>query len=80
MEEVLSERRQQQEIVTYNFPTNNDNPIVIALSKERENENDVVVSKVYRRRWIMLAIFILVSMSNAFLWLQYSIVTDIMMK
>lgn len=36
--------------------------------------------KVYRRRWIMLTIFVLVSMSNAFQWIQFAIITDVIMK
>lgn len=36
--------------------------------------------KVYNRRWFMLLIFVLVYMTNAFSWLQYSIITDVAMK
>jgi len=36
--------------------------------------------KVYRRRWIMLLIFSLVSMINAFQWIQFSIITSIIMR
>jgi len=34
----------------------------------------------YRRRWLMLAIFILCSAANAMHWLQYSIIANIMMR
>ncbi|XP_057374750.1 heme transporter FLVCR2-like [Daphnia carinata] len=37
-------------------------------------------TKVYRRRWLMLVIFILVSMSSAFQWIQFSIITNLIMK
>lgn len=36
-------------------------------------------TKLYRRRWLMLLIFSLYSMSNAFMWLQYSIISNIFM-
>uniref|UniRef100_A0A8C5BD07 Major facilitator superfamily (MFS) profile domain-containing protein n=1 Tax=Gadus morhua TaxID=8049 RepID=A0A8C5BD07_GADMO len=34
-------------------------------------------TKVYRRRWVMLVLFSAVSASNAFMWLQYGIVSNI---
>ena len=34
-------------------------------------------AKVYRRRWVMLVLFSAVSASNAFMWLQYGIVSNI---
>lgn len=34
----------------------------------------------YRRRWLMLLLFSTVSMSNAYQWIQYSIISDIIMK
>ncbi|XP_021928685.1 feline leukemia virus subgroup C receptor-related protein 2-like isoform X3 [Zootermopsis nevadensis] len=34
----------------------------------------------YRRRWVMLAIFVLCSMANSMHWLQYSIIANIMMR
>ncbi|XP_042357308.1 feline leukemia virus subgroup C receptor-related protein 2 isoform X2 [Plectropomus leopardus] len=37
-------------------------------------------TKLYKRRWVMLSIFSLYSMSNAFMWLQYSIISDIFMR
>ena len=33
--------------------------------------------KVYRRRWAMLILFVVYSMSNAFQWIQYSIIANI---
>lgn len=33
--------------------------------------------RLYRRRWLMLAIFILYSISNSCQWLQYSIITNV---
>lgn len=36
-------------------------------------------TKLYKRRWVMLFIFSAYSMSNAFMWLQYSIINNIFM-
>jgi len=38
-----------------------------------------VQTKVYRRRWFMLAVFVLVSSINAFHWIQFSIITNVVM-
>ncbi|XP_029350063.1 choline/ethanolamine transporter flvcr2a isoform X1 [Echeneis naucrates] len=37
-------------------------------------------TKLYKRRWAMLFIFSVYSMSNAFMWLQYSIISNIFTK
>uniref|UniRef100_A0A3Q3KUY0 Major facilitator superfamily (MFS) profile domain-containing protein n=1 Tax=Labrus bergylta TaxID=56723 RepID=A0A3Q3KUY0_9LABR len=37
-------------------------------------------TKLYKRRWVMLFIFSAYSMSNAFMWLQYSIISNIFMR
>ena len=37
-------------------------------------------TRLYRRRWLMLFIFCSCSMSNGFMWLQYSIIGDIFMR
>lgn len=39
----------------------------------------VVETKVYRRRWLILMIFVLYSASNAMQWIQYSIIANIVM-
>lgn len=36
--------------------------------------------KVYRRRWLMLAIFVLIFMTNAFQWIQFSIINNLITK
>ncbi|XP_076039064.1 histamine transporter [Oratosquilla oratoria] len=38
------------------------------------------VTKVYGIRWLMLLLFVMYSMSNAFQWIQYAIITDIIVK
>lgn len=37
----------------------------------------VMETKLYKRRWVMLFIFSVYSMSNSFMWLQYSIISNI---
>uniref|UniRef100_A0A3Q3VZR3 Feline leukemia virus subgroup C cellular receptor family, member 2a n=1 Tax=Mola mola TaxID=94237 RepID=A0A3Q3VZR3_MOLML len=37
-------------------------------------------TKLYKRRWAMLFIFSAYSMSNAFMWLQFSIINNIFMR
>ncbi|XP_071375675.1 choline/ethanolamine transporter flvcr2a isoform X2 [Centroberyx affinis] len=37
-------------------------------------------TKLYKRRWVMLFLFGAYSMSNAFMWLQYSIISNIFMR
>lgn len=36
--------------------------------------------RVYKRRWIVLAIFVLYSASNALQWIQYSIIANIIQR
>lgn len=47
---------------------------------EDSAENKAPQIKLYRRRWLMLLIFVLVSTSNAFQWIEFSIITSIIMK
>ncbi|XP_015592591.1 feline leukemia virus subgroup C receptor-related protein 2 isoform X2 [Cephus cinctus] len=37
-------------------------------------------TKIYKRRWLVLGIFVLYSASNALQWIQYSIISNIVMK
>lgn len=36
--------------------------------------------KVYKRRWLVLAIFVMYSASNALQWIQYSIIANIVQR
>lgn len=40
----------------------------------------VIETKVYLRRWFILTLFVLDSLTNAFQWIQYSIITNIVME
>ncbi|XP_076666669.1 choline/ethanolamine transporter flvcr2a isoform X2 [Andrena cerasifolii] len=42
--------------------------------------SEVTETKVYKKRWLMLVIFVLYSASNAMQWIQYSIIANIVMK
>lgn len=44
------------------------------------NEKTEVVIKVYKRRWFVLFIFILYAAVNAFQWIQYPIIANIVTK
>jgi len=46
-------------------------------SNHVENLTAMPSTKIYRRRWLMLGIFVFVSMINAFQWIQFSIITDV---
>jgi FLVCR family feline leukemia virus subgroup C receptor-related protein len=35
---------------------------------------------VYKRRWLVLVLFVLYSMSNAMQWIQYSIIANVVIK
>lgn len=37
-------------------------------------------TKLYARRWVMLIIFVLVFMTNAFQWIQFSIINNLITK
>ncbi|XP_017790726.1 PREDICTED: uncharacterized MFS-type transporter C09D4.1-like isoform X2 [Habropoda laboriosa] len=41
--------------------------------------SEVTETKVYKRRWLILMIFVLYSASNAMQWIQYSIIANIVM-
>jgi len=47
-----------------------------------QNAQSVVVTdcKLYKRRWPMLLLFVLCSMANAVQWIQYSIISNVIMK
>lgn len=40
----------------------------------------VMETKLYKRRWVMLLVFSSYSTSNAFMWLQYGIISDIFVR
>lgn len=54
------------------------------LSTKEVNEDGAtparVQTRVYSKRWVVLILFVCYSMSNAFQWIQYSIVGNIVME
>ncbi|CAG9856713.1 unnamed protein product [Phyllotreta striolata] len=45
-----------------------------------DNKQLTANTKVYKRRWIILTIFILYALGNSFQWVEYSIVTNMVVK
>lgn len=43
-------------------------------------ENNAPTIKVYKRRWVILTIFVLYSAISAFQWIEYPIITNIVMR
>ena len=80
----------EQEMKTYQVvPTEGNEPTkdqdgqtqkAAENSNHAENLPAVPSTKIYRRRWLMLGIFVFVSMINAFQWIQFSIITDVIVK
>uniref|UniRef100_A0A3B5AFU0 Feline leukemia virus subgroup C cellular receptor family, member 2a n=1 Tax=Stegastes partitus TaxID=144197 RepID=A0A3B5AFU0_9TELE len=54
------------------------------MSSTEDNSETTLVPKteikLYHRRWVMLFLFSAVSASNAFMWLQYGIISNIFMR
>lgn len=44
------------------------------------DQSPVANTRVFRRRWLMLLIFVLVFMTNAFQWIQFSIINNLITK
>ncbi|CAK6957081.1 feline leukemia virus subgroup C receptor-related protein 2 isoform X2 [Scomber scombrus] len=47
---------------------------------DTEDPPPLMETRLYKRRWVMLFLFFIYSMSNAFMWLQYSIISNIFMR
>ncbi len=50
------------------------------LTSSGNDASPKAATKVYRRRWLMLFIFVLVFTTNAFQWIQFSIINNLIMK
>uniref|UniRef100_A0A0A9XGN9 Choline/ethanolamine transporter FLVCR1 n=1 Tax=Lygus hesperus TaxID=30085 RepID=A0A0A9XGN9_LYGHE len=57
---------------------NNVDATELGLSSQINLVNKEI--QVYKRRWLMLCLFVMYSMSNAFQWIQYSIIENIITK
>uniref|UniRef100_A0A8D0AXY8 Uncharacterized protein n=1 Tax=Sander lucioperca TaxID=283035 RepID=A0A8D0AXY8_SANLU len=53
---------------------------VVALQGDQAELAPKAETKLYHRRWLMLFLFSAVSAGNAFMWLQYSIISNIFMR
>lgn len=54
--------------------------VIVQQVKSESNRSTSMETKVYKRRWIMLTIFVLVFMTNAFQWIQFSIINNLITK
>ena len=91
-EQVVGEEQQEEEVLLPLLETTNKSvePIIVSTPhqqpqtqqpiKSEPAETKAMETKVYRRRWIMLAIFVLVFMTNAFQWIQFSIINNLITK
>lgn len=50
------------------------------MAEELEIPKERFVIKTYKRRWLVLTIYILCEAIGAFQWIEYSIITNIVMK
>lgn len=53
---------------------------VVVESQVAHQTQPSMETKVYCRRWVMLIIFVLVFMTNAFQWIQFSIINNLITK
>jgi hypothetical protein len=52
-------------------------PAVATASSTAQNEEQ---TQVYFKRWIILSVFCLITLLNAFNWIEYSIVQDVVIQ
>jgi hypothetical protein len=49
-------------------------------SQQQQQQQQLQRCRLYKRRWLILLIFVLYSMSNAMQWIQYSIISNIVTR
>lgn len=57
-----------------------NNPVKVINVEEKHVNNNTLETKVYKRRWLMLCLFILYNGLSTFQWAQYSIITNIVSR
>ncbi|KAM9355144.1 choline/ethanolamine transporter flvcr2a isoform 2-T3 [Pholidichthys leucotaenia] len=62
------------------LPMSDSSDTLEALITDPAEMFPLMETRLYKRRWVMLFIFSAYSMSNAFMWLQYSIISNIFMR
>lgn len=50
------------------------------MSEKQQSSEERPIIKVYKRRWVVLTIYILCAAVSCFQWIEYSIITNIIMK
>lgn len=53
---------------------------MLANEEKKAGLPEIEIYRVYNRRWVILALFVLYSASNAMQWIQYSIIADVITK
>lgn len=64
----------------YHLPLGNSSDLIEPAALGSAQLFPLMETKLYKRRWLMLFIFSAYSMSNAFMWLQYGIISNIFMR
>lgn len=60
--------------------SNQDNKATLDLLKPNQSDSKNTQIKVYKRRWVVLSIFIMYGAINSFQWIEYSIITNIVTR
>lgn len=56
------------------------NNLVKVVNGNEKNNGNPLETKVYKRRWLMLGLFILYTGMSNFQWIQYSIISNIVSR
>lgn len=56
------------------------NSIKIFNSPDQRDVGEKLPMKVYKRRWLMLGLFVLFAASSVYQWIQYSIIANIVTR
>ncbi|XP_053981948.1 feline leukemia virus subgroup C receptor-related protein 2-like [Hylaeus volcanicus] len=69
----MTEDRDLKEVMCTSYPAT-------IVNGKQKDDRDALDIKVYKRRWLMLGLFILYTATTAFQWIQYSIITNIVSR
>ncbi|XP_051806483.1 feline leukemia virus subgroup C receptor-related protein 2-like isoform X1 [Acanthochromis polyacanthus] len=75
-----SQRKERTGLDEYRRPLGDDCDTLGPSFVDTAQLFPLMETKLYKRRWAMLFVFCCYSMSNAFMWLQYGIISNIFMR
>ncbi|XP_035808259.2 feline leukemia virus subgroup C receptor-related protein 2 isoform X1 [Amphiprion ocellaris] len=75
-----SPRKERTGLGEYGHPLGDDCDTLEPSFVDTAQLFPLMETKLYKRRWVMLFVFSCYSMSNAFMWLQYGIISNIFMR